>query len=158
MQQQGNGEVNNRKELESKERDSEDQTLNVPYTALRSVSFNENIELHEVSFSQSPSGTTLTALVEEVDQDAVMRDRSLSERVRTAVERFTVTRERRWSVSIASLVAAIPGLLMGITLAYPSNALLDLTSQDNETELAKFVFTGPQGDTLISLFAVSIHM
>ena len=41
-------------------------------------------------------------------------------------------RERRWSVSVSSVIAAIPALLLGITLGYPSNAILDLTGEATE--------------------------
>jgi MFS family permease len=58
-----------------------------------------------------------------------------------------VTRERKWSVSIVSLVGAIPALLLGITLGYPSNALLDLTGEATELQPEYFF-----SDLMISLF------
>jgi hypothetical protein len=62
-----------------------------------------------------------------------------------------VTRERKWSVSIVSLVGAIPALLLGITLGYPSNALLDLTGEATELQPEYFF----SNDLIISLFVVS---
>ena len=59
--------------------------------------------------------------------------------------------ERKWSISIASLVGAIPALLLGITLGYPSNALLDLTGEATELQ-PDFFFSN---DLMKSVFVVS---
>ena len=48
------------------------------------------------------------------------------------VERFVLTRERRWSVGISSFIAAILALLIGFTIGFPSNAILDLTGEATE--------------------------
>lgn len=59
-------------------------------------------------------------------------------------------RERLWSTAVASLVAAMPSLMVGYTLAFPSSALLDLMGED--TDLPRdFYFD----DTIAEAFAVS---
>lgn len=40
------------------------------------------------------------------------------------------TEERLWSTTFSSLVAAIPALMIGYTFAFPSSAILDLTSDE----------------------------
>ena len=87
---------------------------------------------------------------ENNDEFIVARSRSKSEVAPSVIQRFALTRERKWSVTIASLVAAIPGFLLGLTLGYPSNAILDLTGE--ATELPEEFFFN---DRTISLFAVS---
>ena len=39
------------------------------------------------------------------------------------------TEERLWPTTFSSLVAAIPALMIGYTFAFPSSAILDLTSE-----------------------------
>ena len=60
------------------------------------------------------------------------------------------TEERFWSTGILSFIIPIPIFLMGFTIAYPSNATLDLTGE--ATELPEDYLL-PQH--LLSLFAVS---
>ena len=36
--------------------------------------------------------------------------------------------ERLWSTTLSALVAAIPALMIGYTFAFPSSAILDLTT------------------------------
>ena len=134
------------------ERRSEYELAEVASPVRRNVSFKE--ENTEVSVSQVDLQhvQSTAAVAEEIGEDAVMRGRSRSELARTGIERFAVTRERKWSVGIASLVAAIPGLLMGLTLAYPSNAILDLTGEAHELR-EEFLF---DSTLIISLFVVSI--
>ena len=67
-----------------------------------------------------------------------------------AVERFLITRERRWSIAISSLVGSILMFLVGFTLAFPSNASLDLTGE--ATELPQDYLLPI---SLLSTFAVS---
>ena len=82
------------------------------------------------------------------------QEHSQSDVATTAAGRFKLimTGERKWSVSIASLVGAIPALLLGITLGYPSNALLDLTGEATELQPEYFF-----SDLMISLFVVSSY-
>ena len=60
------------------------------------------------------------------------------------------TEERFWSTGILSFIIPIPIFLMGFTIAYPSNATLDLTGE--ATELPEDYFLSQH---LLSLFAVS---
>ena len=111
----------------------------------RHVSFQgEQIELKDFSSSQQ-SNTGGDDLIP-------MRERSRSEVAPRVLERFVVTRERKWSISAASLIAALPALLLGLTLAYPSNAILDLTGEATELP-SEFFFSSL---LLLSVFAVSI--
>ena len=68
-----------------------------------------------------------------------------------AVERFVLTRERRWSVGISSFVASILALLIGFTIGFPSNAILDLTGEATELPSEYLLPT-----SLLSVFAVSL--
>ena len=121
-----------------------------------------------VSFSVPPKEAfkpKLPALAESEsgDADTAKRPRSSSQtsqqyyqRRRSSVaevvlERFARTRERRWSVGISSLVVSLTALLMGITIGYPSNALLDLTGEATELPSDYLLST-----LLLSLFAVSL--
>ena len=88
---------------------------------------------------------------ETTDGPDKYRGRSRSEVAPTVIERFLITRERKWSVTLASLVAAIPALLLGLTLGYPSNALLDLTGDATELPPEFFFSTAS-----LSLFTVSL--
>ena len=65
------------------------------------------------------------------------------------VERFAVTRERRWSVGLCTVVGSILSFLMGFTVAYPSNAILDLTGEAKELPPNYLLST-----QLLSVFAV----
>ena len=67
------------------------------------------------------------------------------------VERFVLTRERRWSVGISSFIAAILALLMGFTIGFPSNAILDLAGEATELPSEYLLPT-----SLLSVFAVSV--
>ena len=67
------------------------------------------------------------------------------------VERFVRTRERRWSVGLSALIAAIPAHLIGITLGYPSNTILDLSGDATELPPDYLLSTSI---LLLSLFAV----
>ena len=112
------------------------------------------IELQE----RPPSGsdetdTATTATDTAAEGPDKYRGRSRSEVAPTAIERFAVTRERKWSVAIASFVAAIPAFLLGLTLGYPSNAILDLTGEATELPPA-FFFT----EEILSLFTVSLYV
>ena len=67
----------------------------------------------------------------------------------TALKRLVRTRERVWATAISSTVAAIPALLVGYTLGYPSSTLMELTALPSD-----FRFS----DLLASLFGVSVEM
>ena len=121
----------------------------------RRVSFNTSTGHDDRTQSESPSQPAST------DSEGISRDnaplspreRSRSDAATTVAGRFIVTRERKWSVSIVSLVGAIPALLLGITLGYPSNALLDLTGEATELQPEYFF----SNDLIISLFVVSYY-
>ena len=49
-----------------------------------------------------------------------------SSTAKLAVERLARTRERVWATAISASVAAIPTLLVGYTLGYPSSTIPDL--------------------------------
>lgn len=69
----------------------------------------------------------------------------------SVVERFVRIRERRWSVGLSALIAAIPAYLIGITLGYPSNTILDLSGDATELPPDYLLTTSI---LLLSLFAV----
>ena len=104
--------------------------------------------------TQPKSPSQPSAAVDGESDSTCTREHShaQSEVVTTAAGRFK-TGERKWSVSIASLVGAIPALLLGITLGYPSNALLDLTGKATELQPGYFF----SNDLMISLFVVSTY-
>ena len=119
--------------------------------AQRRVSFKPDdpvLELREVP--PRPLSGNVTEKDETTDGPDKYRGRSHSEIAPTVIERFLVTRERKWSVTLASLVAAIPAFLLGLTLGYPSNALLDLTGEATELP-PEFLFSTLR----LSLFTVS---
>ena len=73
---------------------------------------------------------------EDHEQTAVLKDADANEtpaliqqsstatpRTASAFGRFFGTRERLWSAGVSSLVASIPALLIGYTIAFPSSAL-----------------------------------
>ena len=64
--------------------------------------------------------------------------------------KFIGTGERRWTTVILAVVIPIPFLLMGLTVAYPSSATLDLTGEATELPDDFFLST-----LYVSLFAVS---
>ena len=76
-------------------------------------------------------------------------ERSLSASL--VVERFVLTRERRWSVGISSVIAASLGLLLGFSIAFASNAILDLAGEAPELP-SEYLFP----TSLLSVFIVSI--
>ena len=61
----------------------------------------------------------------------------------------TARRERKWSVGISSIIATIPALLVGITLGFPSNVILDLSGEATELPQDFFIST-----RLLSAFVV----
>lgn len=67
------------------------------------------------------------------------------------LRQFMYSDERFWSTGILSFIVPIPIFLMGFTIAYPSNATLDLSEE--ATELPKDYLLS---QALLSLFAVSI--
>ena len=60
-------------------------------------------------------------------------------------------RERLWTTALASLVAAVPALLVGYTLGFASSALLDLTGDAAAGIPRDYVFSSAVAD----VFAVS---
>ena len=79
------------------------------------------------------------------------RGRSRSEVAPTVIERFAITRERKWSITLTAVVAAMPAFLLGLTLGYPSNAILDLTGEASELP-PEFFFS----EQILSVFTVSL--
>ena len=71
-------------------------------------------------------------------------------RLHTKFKSYIDTGERRWTTVIVSLVIPIPFVLMGLTVAYPSSATLDLTGEATELPDDFFLST-----LQVSLFAVS---
>ena len=72
---------------------------------------------------------------------------------RLVVEIFAKTGERCWSVALSSLVVSILALLVGFSIAFPSNAVLDL--QGDAIGLPQdYLFS----TLLLSLFAVRPFM
>lgn len=61
--------------------------------------------------------------------------------------------ERLWTTALASLVAAVPALLVGYTLGFSSSALLDLTGDAAAGIPKDYVFSSAVAD----VFAVSHH-
>ena len=120
----------------------------------------ENFELDPVSDTRtvqlSSDPTTVTAASPQHGRKDVgeqyYKGRRRSSVAPLVVERFTRTRERRWSVSFSSIVAAIPAILFGITVSFPSNAILDLTGEATELPPHYFVLLSTQSR---SIFAVS---
>ena len=85
----------------------------------------------------------------------VASDRKPPTGARLVVEIFAKTGERRWSVALSSLVVSILALLVGLSIAFPSNAVLDL--QGDATDLPQdYLFS----TLLLSFFAVrpSMHV
>ena len=74
--------------------------------------------------------------------------RRKSSTAKLVVERLVRTRERLWATGISATVAAIPALLVGYTLGYPSSTLSELTALPSD-----FRFS----DLLASLFGVSVE-
>lgn len=67
-----------------------------------------------------------------------------------SLKQYVVTEERRLSEGLLSFIAAIPIFLMGFTVAFPSNAILDLRGEATELPESYLLPT-----FLISTFAVS---
>ena len=65
------------------------------------------------------------------------------------VVKFKETKARKWSVAISSLIAALLAAVRGFTLAFNSNATLDLTGEARELPM-NYLFS----TSLISIFAV----
>ena len=128
-----------------------ESSLEKKVPAQRRVSFKpgDPVSLREVA-PRSDADDDRTGDHETTDDPGKYRGRSHSEVAPTVLERFLVTRERKWSVTVASLVAAIPAFLLGLTLGYPSNALLDLTGEATELPPEFFFSTAA-----LSLFTVS---
>ena len=75
---------------------------------------------------------------------------SVKMRLHTKFKCYIGTGERRWTTVILAVVIPIPFLLMGLTVAYPSSATLDLTGEATELPDDFFLST-----LLVSLFVVS---
>ena len=118
----------------------------------RRVAFYTWTAQDEHTRAQPESPSQVSAAADSESDFTCTREHAQSEVATTAAGRFK-TGERKWSVSIASLVGAIPALLLGITLGYPSNALLDLTGEATELQPGYFF----SNDIMISLFVVSTY-
>ena len=85
----------------------------------------------------------------EINQQKYRRRRSTIAQL--AMERIVRTRERRWTVGISSFTASLLPLLMGVTIGFPSSAILDLLG-DAEELPQDYLFS----TLLLSLFAVRL--
>ena len=86
-------------------------------------------------------------------REAYLDRRRKSSVAALVLERFIMTRERRWSVAISSFITSILALLIGFTIGFPSSALLDL--QGEATELPqeyRFQKTRVQSSFAVSEF------
>ena len=68
------------------------------------------------------------------------------------IQKYLVSEERRWSVFVSAVVVAILALLVGVTIGFPSNAILDLTG--DATELPQDYLLSNDG-LMLSLFVVN---
>ena len=84
-----------------------------------------------------------------IDQQNYRRRRSTIAQL--VLERIVRTRERRWSVGISSFTASLLPLLMGVTIGFPSSAILDLLGDARELP-QDYLFS----TLLLSLFAVRL--
>ena len=75
--------------------------------------------------------------------------RRKSSTAKQVIERMVRTRERLWAVTVSSTIAAIPALLVGFTIGYPSPVLLDLQG-DSVQENQRF------NALMADLFGVSL--
>ena len=78
--------------------------------------------------------------------NAAVYSRRKSSTAKLAVERLVRTRERLWATAISASVAAIPTLLVGYTLGYPSSTIPQLQALPSGRQF---------GDLLTALFGVS---
>ena len=78
--------------------------------------------------------------------DPTLYTRRRSSIAKLAVERLVRTRERLWATTISATVSAIPALLAGYTIGFPSFALLEFQRLSPDHQL---------DDLLIALFVVS---
>ena len=78
--------------------------------------------------------------------DATLYTRRRSSIAKLAIERLVRTRERLWATTISAIVSAIPALLAGYTIGFPSFALLEFQRLSSDHQL---------GDLLTALFVVS---
>ena len=116
----------------------------VPVLAQRRITFSEVHDETELSDEENQEGKNAVQVAVSTRRDGGQKRRRLG------IERFARTRERKWSVVVSSVIAAIPALLLGITLAFPSNVIPDLTGE--ATELPQDFFLSTR---LLSAFAVS---
>lgn len=108
----------------------------------------ETFELQQTTPSESSDKDTDTSKTSSPAIQQHCKKRS-SPPAQLLVEIFSRRGERQWSVGISSLVASIPSLLVGLTIAFPSNAVLDLTGDATELPQEYLLST-----LLLSLFAV----
>jgi hypothetical protein len=80
--------------------------------------------MHELQ----PASLDQQATDQTTEEPGQARTRSMLAKLKA----FIKNPERKWSAGISSLVAALPALLLGLTLGYPSNAILDLTGEATE--------------------------
>ena len=85
----------------------------------------------------------------QLSQDHRPLQRRRSTVAELVLERFVITRERRWSVGLCTLVSTLLAFLMGYTIAFPSSAILDLTGEAKELPPDFLLST-----LLLSIFAV----
>ena len=122
----------------------------VPVLAQRRITFSEVHDEAELSDEENQEERNAVSQVSVSPRRDGGQKRRRSSVAPLGIERFARTRERKWSVVVSSVVAAIPALLLGITLAFPSNVIPDLTGEATELPQDFFLST-----PLLSAFAVS---
>ena len=106
--------------------------------------------LTQSEFELDVSSTTESSALLDAEVQ-ITSDRKPPTGARLLVELFAKTEERRWSVALSSLVVSILALLVGLSIAFPSNAVLDL--KGDATELPQdFLFS----TLMLSIFAVRL--
>ena len=110
--------------------------------------YHKPIALPQSKFKLDVSSTTESSALLDAELQ-ITSDRKPPTGARLLVEIFAKTGERRWSVALSSLVVSILALLIGLSIAFPSNAVLDL--KGDATELPQnFLFS----TLMLSIFAV----
>ena len=118
-----------------------------------SIPYSEEAEESEELPTASPETGAERSRSSSLASQQYQYQRRRSTLAELVVERFVLTRERRWSVGISSFIAAILALLIGFTIGFPSNAILDLTGEATELPPEYLLPT-----SLLSVFAVRIDV
>ena len=99
----------------------------------------------------SSSGGSLNVDIDDKGSSSVGNSDSRDNGTAAEVETKKRPRERLWATALAALVAAVPALLVGYTIGFPSSALLDLTGDPAAGIPSDYVFSS----TLADVFAVN---